>query len=261
MTGGILLLVVALLAAFWAGQRRLIYFPGRSVPPVEALLPGWTEETLDTDDGLELGAWYAAPPDGAPIVIVFNGNAGTRADRAVLGRGLADRGFGVLLMDYRGYGGNPGSPTEEGLASDARAAWHFVEERSPGSPIVLFGESLGSGVAVEIATEHTPAALILRSPFTSFPDVGRVHYPFLPVGLILQDTYPSVDRIGGIEARVLVIAGTHDSIVPFEQSVRIHELANEPKELLTIEGADHNDLELVAGPAMLDEVARFVRAR
>lgn len=259
MIVGPLLAVVVLVGAMWAGQRRLIYFPGRNVPPVDSVLPGWSAEMLRTDDGLSLGAWYLPPPDDAPVVIVFNGNAGTRADRSVLGAGLAERGFGVLLMDYRGYGSNPGSPSEEGLALDARAAHRFVDDRAAGHSIVYFGESLGAGVAVELAVEHPPAALVLRSPFTSLADVASHHYPFLPVRVLLQDEFRSAERIGHVDAPVLVIAGSTDSIVPTAQSETIHELAREPKQLLIVPGADHNDFELAVGPAMLSAVEAFVR--
>lgn len=252
-----ILLVVALLAGGWLGQRRLIYFPGGQVPPVERV-PGWSEAVVTTSDGLELGAWYIPPPGTAPVVIVFHGNAGTWADRAPLGAALADRGFGVVLAGYRGYGGNPGSPSEDGLARDARAAWQFVTDQWPGHPVVLFGESLGAGVAVELATEHPPAALVLRSPFTSLPDVARVHYPFLPTGALLQDRYPSLDRIASVAAPLLVVAGSGDSIVPASQSRALYERADQPKQLVIVEGADHNDFELAIGASLIDPVAAFI---
>ena len=147
-------------------------------------------------------------------VIVFNGNAGNRAFRAPLAAALAEHGISVLLFDYRGYGGNPGSPSEEGLAADARAARRYVAGRAGSDRIVYFGESLGSGVAVRLAAEQPPAALILRSPFTSLTDTGRHHYPFLPVGMMLIDRFASIDRIRDIRCPLLVIAADHDSVVP-----------------------------------------------
>ncbi len=252
-----LLVVTVLVAAGWLGQRRFMYFPGSTVPPVGQVLEGWSEATVTTSDGLELGAWYVPPPSGAPVVIVFHGNAGTWADRAPLGAALADRGLGVILAGYRGYGGNPGSPSEEGFASDARAVWQFAREQWSDHPVVLFGESLGTGVAVGLATEHQPAALILRSPFTSWPDVARVHYPFVPAGLI-QDRFPSIDRIGSIASPLLVVAGSDDSIVPASQSRSLYEAANEPKQLVIIEGADHNDYSLSVGEALVDPITAFI---
>lgn len=252
-TGLLALLVLGL----WVFQRQLVYLPAADLPPVEELLPGWSEVTLATTDGLDLGAWYSPPEPGRPVILVFNGNAGNRSDRAPLGTRLSAAGHGVLLVDYRGYGGNPGSPSETGLAQDARAAAAFVAARAPGHQLVLFGESLGAAVAIELATEHAPAALILRSPFTSLADVARVHYPLIPSRLV-RDEYPSDERIGTVRSPVLVIVGSEDSIVPAAQSQRLYDLALEPKELLTIDGADHNDFELVAGEAMIEATLRFI---
>ena len=246
------------LGAAWLLQERLIYFPSQWLPPLDVLFPGWEEVTLTTDDDLELLAWYRPPTGEAPVVIVFNGNAGNRGDRLPLGAALADRGLGVLLTDYRGYGANPGHPSEAGLALDARAARLVVEELAPGHPIAYFGESLGAAVAVELAVDHPPAALILRSPFTSLDDVARHHYPFLPVGLLLRDRYPSIDRFGSIEVPVLVIAGSADTIVPVEQSRSLFAAAVNPAQLVLIEGADHNDAELTYGPELIEAVAALL---
>jgi hypothetical protein len=166
--------------------------------------------------------------------------------------------LGVLLTDYRGYGGNPGHPTEEGLANDARAAVAFVRERAAGSPLVYFGESLGAAVAVELAAVDPPAALVLRSPFTSLAAVGRVHYPWLPVGSLLKDRYPSDERIQSMLIPTLVIAGDADSIVPISQSQKICAAAPGCEQLVVIPKADHNDPALVSGPRLIEEVAAFV---
>jgi fermentation-respiration switch protein FrsA (DUF1100 family) len=163
-------------------------------------------------------------------------------------------------MDYRGYGGNPGRPSEEGLAEDARAARTYLVGRPDVDPsrLVYFGESLGAAVAVTLASEHPPAALVLRSPFTSLGDVGRVHYPWLPVGLLLRDRFASIDRIGRVQAPVLVIAGDRDAIVPVGQSRWLYEAAPDPKALVVLPGADHNDLELLAGEEMIRAIVRFL---
>jgi hypothetical protein len=239
-------------------QRRLIYLPAHDIPPVEQVLPGWTEEVIVTGDGIELRSWFSAPQQNAPVVIVFHGNAGNRADRVPLGSRLAAEGFGVLLVDYRGYGGNPGRPTETGLALDARAAAHFVAERAPGHPLVYYGESLGAAVAVELAVAEPPAALVLRSPFTSLVDVAATHYRLLPVGMLLWDRYPSDERIRLVRAPVLVVLGSDDSIVPPAQSRTIYELAGEPKELVVIDGVDHNDYELLAGSRLIETMIGFI---
>lgn len=252
---GVLGLLVAV-GGLWALQRRLIYFPDRIAPSVEVLGPDWSEVSYETSDGLTLRGWYRQPDQEQPLFLVFNGNAGNRADRVSLGKALAQEGFGVLLTDYRGYGGNPGHPTEEGLAADARAAVAFAEGAEAG-PLIYFGESLGAAVAIELASALPPAALVLRSPFVSLADVGRVHYPWLPIGALLKDRFPSGERMASIDVPTLVIAGDRDSIVPLDQSRRIFEAGPGPKAWLVIEGADHNDFALVAGPAVIEAVISF----
>ncbi len=258
---GVLTVVAVLFASatgLWMAQRRLIYFPDRRPPSLAVMGPGWEEVAFETTDGLTLRAWYKTPETGQPIVTVFSGNAGNRADRAALGSGLSAAGLGVLLTDYRGYGGNPGHPTESGLARDARAAVAFLREQTPGSPVVYLGESLGAAVAIEVAGADPPAALVLRSPFTSMADVGRVHYPWLPVGTLLKDRYRSDERIGSVRVPTLVIAGDADSIVPISQSREIFAAAAEPKQLIVIPGADHNDRSLVSGSELINGVVAFI---
>jgi uncharacterized protein len=250
------------MAALWVLQRRMIYLPSQVVPPVASVHPDAEEVVLVTDDGLSLDAWFL-PRSGAGFgvtVVVFNGNAGNRAHRAGLATMLSGRGFDVLLTDYRGYGGNPGSPTEAGLAADARAAVDHLVGRDDVDPdrLVYFGESLGAAVAIGLAVERPPAALVLRSPFTSLPDIASAHYRFLPVSWLLWDRYPSLDRIEGIDVPVLIIAGTDDRIVPFSQSLRLYEAVPGPKDLLAVEGADHNDPALTVGVEMADRIAGFV---
>ncbi len=185
---------------------------------------------------------------------------GNRTHRAPLAAALAREGFGVLLFDYRGYGGNPGTPTEAGLLADARAARAYLAARGDVDParLVYLGESLGAAVAVALAAEAPPRALVLRSPFTSLTDVGRRHYPLLPVGLLLRDRYPSLERIGGVAAPVLVVAGERDRLVPVEQSRRLYAAAPGPKRFVLIADADHNDFALLAGAEFIGAVARFL---
>jgi pimeloyl-ACP methyl ester carboxylesterase len=161
----------------------------------------------------------------------------------------------VLLFDYRGYGGNPGHPSEEGLALDVRAAHRFLVDQGVAEDRLLyFGESLGAGVVTELATEHPPAGLVLRSPFTDLAAVGRVHYPFLPVGALLRDRYPVVEHIGRVNVPTTVVYGSSDGIVPPEQSRAVAEAAAGQTTLVEIEGADHNDLALLNGRELIDAV-------
>lgn len=247
--------VVAIFGVLWVFQRSLIYLPSATVPDPP---PGVEEVEYATDDGLALAAWHLSLPESRGTVIVFNGNGGNRSGRLPLGHALAEAGYSVLLTEYRGYGDNPGSPSEEGLAADARAALAFVRSRHGDEPVIYYGESLGAGVAVGLAGEEPPAALVLRSPFGSLPEVASVHYPWIPTSLLLRDRYPNVERIAEIDAPVLVIAGSNDSIVPLEQSRNVYEAASEPKTLVLIEGADHNDPSLLDGAQMIGALVRFL---
>src|SRR5262245_26254824 len=261
---GCLAVIAAVLALIWTMQRRLIYFPASGVAaPRELGLTGVEPVTFETIDGLRLSGWFFSAPGPSPriTVLVFNGNAGNRAHRGPLADGLRRHGFQVLLIDYRGYGGNPGAPSKNGLAADARAARTYLAGRSDVdlSRLVYFGESLGTAVAVDLAVEHSPAALVLRSPFTSLADVGQHHYPFLPVGLLLRDRFSAIEQIRRIRAPLLVIAGGHDRIVPIDNSRRLYEAAIAPKTLLVLPNADHNDYELLAGDEMIQAIGRFLQ--
>ncbi len=256
-------LVLALLIALWAGQRRLIYFPHQAVPPPTELgLAGVDAVSFETEDGETLQGWFFTRPGPAAFTaIVFNGNAGNRAYRAELAEALRARAIAVLLFDYRGFGGSTGRPTESGLFADARAARAWLVGRRDVDPerVVYIGESLGSGVAVHLATEHAPAALVLRSPFTSMADVGAMHYPMLPVRWLARDRYASVDRIGEVTAPVLVVAGDRDSIVPIEQSRQLYAAVRGRKAFVVVPGADHNDAALSHGPVFIDAIDAFLR--
>jgi uncharacterized protein len=264
----IIAIVVALGALFalvWTQQRRLIYFPFGDVPaPARVGLSDVEEVTFTTSDGIPLRGWLvrglgtSARPRAT--MLVFNGNAGNRAYRAPLASAIRQHGINVLLFDYRGYGGTAGAPGERGFAADSRAARAYLLTRTDVEParLVYFGESLGAAVAVDLATEHPPAALILRSPFTSLSDIGRHHYPFLPVRLLLRDGFDSIGRIRQVRAPLLVIAGDRDGIVPADHSQRLFDAAVEPKTQLVIKGADHNDEALLTGHEMVDAIVRFV---
>lgn len=258
--GAILLAIILLL---WTLQRKLIYFPSAHVPDPQAVgLLDAVPVAFPTSDGLTLKGWFVTrTPTPAFTLLVFNGNAGNRAHRAAFADALAQAGIAVLIFDYRGYGGNPGAPTEDGLRIDARAARSYLLARADVDParVVYFGESLGAAVAAELASAYPPAALILRSPFTSMTAVGQHHYTWLPVRWILRDRFATIDRVAGIRAALLVIAGDRDRIVPISQSRQVFEAAHAPKSLLVIPGADHNDDALFAGPMMLDGVLQFLR--
>ncbi|HXV77009.1 MAG TPA: alpha/beta hydrolase [Candidatus Polarisedimenticolaceae bacterium] len=257
------LMLATLLFVVWVFQRRLIYLPlGQSVPAVDELLPGAEPVRYTTADGLALDGWFQPASTSAPraTVLFFPGNAGNRADRAGIALALARRGFSVLLVDYRGYGGNPGRPSERGLALDAAAALAHLRGRADVDPqrIVYFGESLGGAVALALALDHPPAMLALRSPFTSLVDVAALHYPYLPVRWLLADRYPSLERIARVGCPLIVFAGGADRIVPARQSRALYETATvAERRWVAIDDAGHNDRDWLDGERMLDELDRF----
>ena len=250
---------VLLLALMWAFQRQLIYQPSTgSVPPADSVIPGARDVVLHTSDDLSLGAWFvpAEEPDRGLAVLVANGNAGDRAVRAPLARALAQEGLAVLLFDYRGYGDNPGSPSEDGLARDVRAARTYLVDEAGLAPdrVLYYGESLGSAVVTELAAEHPPAGLVLRSPFVDLASVGQTHYPFLPVRLLLKDRYLLVEHLADVKVPVTVVYGSADTIVPPEQSRTVAESAPRLSRLVEVAGADHNDRALLDGDALVGAV-------
>ncbi len=251
MTTLLILLAVYLtvVAAAYLLQRRLLYFPAAALPtPAQAGVPEMRRVTYLTEDRLTLTAWYAAPPAGAPVLLLFHGNAGNLADRAFKARSLLDAGIGVLLAGYRGYGGNPGRPAEAGFYADARAALSFLAaERQAPARCILYGESLGSGIATRLAAEQAAlgepvGAVILEAPYTSIPAVAQSHYWYLPAYWLLRDRFEnraSIDRIG---APLLILHGAKDTTIPVRMGRALFAAAREPKEALWPPAAGHNDV-------------------
>lgn len=257
----VLLLAGTVVAMLWALQRQLIYVPDPTpVPTAGDVIAGARDVTLHTADGLELGAWFvpaSGRPDTGMAVLVAPGNGGNRAGRAGLAEELSRRGLAVLLMDYRGYGGNPGSPTEDGLAADADAAVGALDELGyPPQRTVYVGESLGSGVVAALQVRHPPAGIVLRSPFTELAAVGAHHYPWLPVRALLRDRFPVVEHLATTDVPVTVIYGDRDSVVPSVLSARVADHAPSLAERVVITGADHND-PVMFGPTVADAVVRL----
>lgn len=264
VAGAVVVLWALVAAAAWLLQRRLIYFPDRSSPPAAArVIPGARDVTLRTTDGLCLAAWLVEPPPETPdrrlAVLVAPGNAGNRLARAPLAAALAGLGMTVLLVDYRGYGGNPGSPSEDGLARDIEAARTFLIEQAgvPAERLLYYGASLGAAVVTALAAKHPPAGLILRSPFTDLPAAGREHYPFLPVRLLARDRFPVAEVVARVTAPTLIVYGTADSIVPPRQSLAVADKAGGPVRVVVVQGADHNDASLLNGAQLIDAIAEL----
>ncbi len=259
---GVVVVVLALITGLlWGFQRKLIYLPDAGpVESADAVLAGARDVVLRTSDGLDLAAWYlpGRSPD-AVTVLVANGNGGHRGMRAPLARALSAEGLAVLLFDYRGYGGNPGRPTEEGLARDVRAARAYLTEEAGVRPdrLLYLGESLGAAVVTELATEHPPAGLVLRSPFVDLPSVGAVHYPFLPVRVLLRDRFPVAEQVARVDVPTTVVLGNSDSIVPAEQSRAVAAAAARLHRLVEVPGADHNDPVLLDGDPLVAAVVEL----
>jgi uncharacterized protein len=248
---------LAVLTCLFVFQRSLLYFPDRSRPSLaEFGQLGVREVPLTTTDGLSLLSWYLAPPQGRPVILYFHGNGGNVGDRTNRLRRFAGEGYGVLMLEYRGYGGNPGAPTETGLFADAGAALDFLQrEGIAADRLVLYGESLGSGVAVHIAAQHRVGAVILESPFTSIAALAQYHYPYVPAALLLRDRFDSQSQIGRVRAPMLFLGGGGDAIVPPRFSRTLYEAAPEPKENWFAPDAGHVNLD---GFGALDAVVSFI---
>jgi hypothetical protein len=221
-----------------------MYFPDATrVAPAQAGLPRAEEVALTSSDGEKLVAWYVAPRGGKPLVLYFQGNAEGLPARVNRFTWLTADGTGLLALCYRGYGGSTGTPTESGLICDAEAAYDFARAHTPAKRIVLFGESLGTAVAVALAAGHEIGALILDAPFTSAADVGAAAYRFVPVRWSMKDTFHSDERIGRVSAPLLVLHGEQDRIVPIRFGEALFALAREPKRFVRFPQGGHVDLD------------------
>lgn len=230
------------IAAFIA-QRKLMYFPdGARVPPSNYGLIGVEERVLDTPDGARLVGWYGRAAPGRPTILYFHGNAGNLANRSERVRKYTARGFGIFMPSYRGYSGSTGSPTERANVADAKLAYEALRKDGVGpEEIILYGESLGSGVAVQVAAEKPVGGVVLDAPYTSIVDVAAGAYPFLPVRPFMFDRYETVRHLRDVKAPLLVVHGEQDEVIPVDMGRAVYAAANGPKEIVTFPGARHSD--------------------
>jgi fermentation-respiration switch protein FrsA (DUF1100 family) len=242
---GVAIVYMAVVAIAYLAQRRLTYFPNPArYPPSELGLAGVTEETPTTPDGARLVAWYAPALPGRPTLLYFHGNGGGLAGRAMRFQRYQSAGFGLLMLSYRGYSGSTGDPSETANYADARLAYDSLIARGlKPADIIIYGESLGSGVATHLASQVPVAGVILDAPFTSVADVGAGAYPYLPVRLLMTERYDSASRIASIGVPLLILHGVLDRVVPVAMGRRLHELAREPKRIVEFPLGSHVDLD------------------
>jgi fermentation-respiration switch protein FrsA (DUF1100 family) len=252
------ILYLAILAYLWATQRSHVFHPGAGPLDVadSAVASYMREVAIAGADGLTLKAWYAEPKPGRRIIVYFHGNAGTLADRDERVLPYLQRGYGILLVGYRGYGGNPGEPTEDGLYADGRAHLDWLARQGVAEDaIVLYGESLGAAVAIQMATERKAAALVLEAPFASVLLSARARYPLFAFDWVLKDKFANVDKIGQVRMPLFVIHGALDRVTAQRFGRMVYDRAPQPKFAVWLPDAGHNDLTQFG---MVDVVTRFL---
>ncbi len=260
IVGGLVIGYLLLIAYVYARQGAMLYFPTKEIEATPRTIGlDYQELTLRTKDGLDISAWYIPADDARGFVLFCHGNAGNISHRLDSIQIFHSLGLGVLIFDYRGYGKSGGFPDEEGTYIDAETAWDYLVNILHVKPekIVLFGRSLGSAVAAEIALRKQAGTLIMESGFTSVPDLGKKFFPYLPVGLISRYHYESIRKVGKIKIPKLFIHSPGDEIVPHEQGVELFERASEPKEFLSISGG-HNEGFLLSGKEYVDGLKTFL---
>jgi hypothetical protein len=249
---GIVAIYVALLVLLYVAQRSILYVPNTEVPSLAESGAQGLMEAVETRsaDGLRLLAWYHPPPTNpAPVLVYFHGNAGHIGHRAERVRPYVDAGFGALLVEYRGYGGNPGRPTEEGLYADARAAVDFLEQQGVApARMVFYGESLGTAVAIQIALERACAALVLEAPFTSVAAVAQGRYWMFPVRHLVLDKFDSLAKVSRLRCPVFMMHGEADGVIPIRYGRQLFDAAPEPKESKWFATGTHTNFDELGGP-------------
>ena len=251
---------LALVAFVYLRQPKMLYFPSRQIEATpDSIGLSYDDVTIMTADGLKISAWHIPAPDARGVVLFCHGNAGNISHRLASIRIFHDLGLSVLIFDYRGYGKSEGSPGEKGTYLDAEAAWDYLVKVKGVDPatIVIFGRSLGSAVAAELALTRKAAALIIESGFTSVPDMGRKLFPHLPVRLLARFHYATVDKVDRISIPKLFIHSPDDEVISYDQGMILYEKAAEPKEFLRILGG-HNEGFLLSGDAYTSGLKRFI---
>ena len=230
-----------ILVATYVFQRNLLYHPKENNYSGDSLSVSIEKTIIKTEDNIELISWYHKKNNNNYKTILFlHGNAGSLENRIHKINHFKDMNVNFLLLSWRGFNGNKGSPTENGLYEDARSAIKWLKSKGVEEDhIIIYGESLGTAIATEIAQNKNFAGVILESPFTSMVDAGKNVYPYLPVSLLLKDKYESYKKIKNINCPILIMHGKVDNIVPFYMGKKMYELANQPKYSYFSEYDDH----------------------
>lgn len=242
-------------------QRNLQYHPNGVITSLESYdLKNFEEKILTTKDDLKILSWYKKPSNkNEKIILYFHGNAGNMGDRAHIFKKISLNEFGVLAISYRGYFGSEGKPSEAGLIMDAEAALNFLfTEGYKSQDIIFFGESLGSGVATQLAEKFSPYALILESPFSSIVNVAKKSYWFVPVDLILKDKFESIKYITKVSAPILIFHGTNDNVVPYREGEKLFNAINSPKKFITIQDGGHLNF---GDEFLIKEIKNFLKEK
>ena len=251
------LLIAALLYLY---QHRLIFHPDSELvaSPADIGLE-YEDLTLVTEDGIKLHAWFVPALETSPVLLFFHGNAGNISHRLESIALFNELNLSVLIIDYRGYGKSEGEPGEFGSYTDAKAAWDYLQQEKniAAEEIIIFGRSLGGGIASWLASHHSPAAVIIESSFTSIVDMAAAMYPFMPVRWLCRIKYPNTEHMEDITAPILIIHSEHDELIPFHHGEKLFAVAREPKTFVQI-GGGHNDGFLLSRTQYVKEIRGFL---
>jgi len=251
------LYVVGALALYFL-QRRIMFSPDPTRVLVEAVhIAGLQEVVLETDEGVKLYCWHVKAKPGKPTLLFFHGNGGNVANREEKFLQLSNAGFGVFMLGYRGFGGSEGRPSEAAFVRDAQLAYnHLIEQNFSANDIVIYGESIGTSVAVQLAAQVKSAAVILEAPMYSVLSIAQARYPYAPVRGFLRDKFETNMFIQDVSVPLLILHGDDDGVIPLASGRRLFDMANEPKTFYVVRGGAHNNLYEFP---IVDEMVRFLK--
>lgn len=248
-----------LVAGLFIFQRKVMYLPDQNIGmPEQYGLSGFEDFLVTSGDGTKVQLWYKKAAEKFPTIVYYHGNAAHLGNRAGIYHALAEKGFGVLALSYRGYGKSEGTPHEQGIYADARAAIRYLtdEQKLPLSQILLFGESLGSGVAVQMATEHKVAGVVLEAPYTSVVNRAAEIYFYIPVRLLIKDHYDSIHKLPRVLAPVLIFHGELDATIPIAHGRAMYAAVQSPKKAYFFANVGHTDFD---SPTLASHILDFAQ--